>query len=146
MLSAVGIRAITPCCCFPLSCTPWCLLALTGVFSGLSDRHNEAYTWTNPTCCVHNVIIGKLWIEQYGTMEILNHRYHTLRGGPHTPLSWSAGCDLRTRFHSALLPAPRCPPSVSRQGALGSCWWELVLVSVRHHSRSVLKIFFLITS
>ncbi|XP_048666661.1 oxysterol-binding protein-related protein 2 isoform X4 [Marmota marmota marmota] len=37
-------------------------------------RHGEAYTWTNPTCCVHNVIIGKLWIEQYGTVEILNHR------------------------------------------------------------------------
>lgn len=37
-------------------------------------RHQEAYTWTNPTCCVHNVIIGKLWIEQYGTVEILNHR------------------------------------------------------------------------
>ncbi|XP_036100257.1 oxysterol-binding protein-related protein 2 [Molossus molossus] len=37
-------------------------------------RHSEAYTWTNPTCCVHNVIIGKLWIEQYGTVEILNHR------------------------------------------------------------------------
>uniref|UniRef100_A0A8C9PEM4 Oxysterol-binding protein n=1 Tax=Spermophilus dauricus TaxID=99837 RepID=A0A8C9PEM4_SPEDA len=37
-------------------------------------KHGEAYTWTNPTCCVHNVIIGKLWIEQYGTVEILNHR------------------------------------------------------------------------
>lgn len=37
-------------------------------------RHNEAYTWTNPTCCVHNVIIGKLWLEQYGTVEIVNHR------------------------------------------------------------------------
>ncbi|XP_036915913.1 oxysterol-binding protein-related protein 2 [Sturnira hondurensis] len=37
-------------------------------------RHEEAYTWTNPTCCVHNVIIGKLWIEQYGTVQILNHR------------------------------------------------------------------------
>ncbi|KAL8179608.1 UNVERIFIED_CONTAM: Oxysterol-binding protein- protein 2 [Gekko kuhli] len=36
-------------------------------------KHNEAYTWTNPTCCVHNVIIGKLWIEQYGTVEIVNH-------------------------------------------------------------------------
>uniref|UniRef100_A0A8I3X7N3 Oxysterol-binding protein n=1 Tax=Callithrix jacchus TaxID=9483 RepID=A0A8I3X7N3_CALJA len=37
-------------------------------------KHNEAYTWTNPTCCVHNVIIGQLWIEQYGMVEILNHR------------------------------------------------------------------------
>ncbi|CAH2303150.1 oxysterol-binding -related 2 isoform X1 [Pelobates cultripes] len=36
-------------------------------------KHKEAYTWTNPTCCVHNVIIGKLWIEQYGTVEIINH-------------------------------------------------------------------------
>uniref|UniRef100_A0A8B9EFL1 Oxysterol-binding protein n=1 Tax=Anser cygnoides TaxID=8845 RepID=A0A8B9EFL1_ANSCY len=36
-------------------------------------KHNEAYTWTNPTCCVHNVIIGKLWLEQYGTVEIVNH-------------------------------------------------------------------------
>ncbi|KAM4623204.1 oxysterol-binding protein-related protein 2 isoform 1-T3 [Discoglossus pictus] len=36
-------------------------------------KHKEAYTWTNPTCCVHNVILGKLWIEQYGTVEIVNH-------------------------------------------------------------------------
>lgn len=36
-------------------------------------KHKEVYTWTYPTCCVHNVIIGKLWIEQYGTVEILNH-------------------------------------------------------------------------
>ncbi|XP_015677447.1 oxysterol-binding protein-related protein 1 [Protobothrops mucrosquamatus] len=36
-------------------------------------EHNEAYTWTNPTCCVHNIIVGKLWIEQYGNMEITNY-------------------------------------------------------------------------
>ncbi|XP_029447010.1 oxysterol-binding protein-related protein 1 isoform X5 [Rhinatrema bivittatum] len=37
-------------------------------------KHNEAYTWTNPTCCVHNIIVGKLWIEQYGSVEISNHK------------------------------------------------------------------------
>ncbi|KAL7984353.1 hypothetical protein Chor_002923, partial [Crotalus horridus] len=37
-------------------------------------EHNEAYTWTNPTCCVHNIIVGKLWIEQYGNMEITNYK------------------------------------------------------------------------
>uniref|UniRef100_A0AAR2J4G7 Oxysterol-binding protein n=1 Tax=Pygocentrus nattereri TaxID=42514 RepID=A0AAR2J4G7_PYGNA len=37
------------------------------------SKHKEAYTWTNPMCCVHNVILGKLWIEQYGTVEIVNH-------------------------------------------------------------------------
>uniref|UniRef100_A0A6Q2Y644 Oxysterol-binding protein n=1 Tax=Esox lucius TaxID=8010 RepID=A0A6Q2Y644_ESOLU len=36
-------------------------------------KHKEAYTWTNPFCCVHNIIMGKLWIEQYGTVEIENH-------------------------------------------------------------------------
>ncbi|XP_055964045.1 oxysterol-binding protein-related protein 2 [Sorex fumeus] len=36
--------------------------------------HQEAYTWSNPTCCVHNILLGKLWIEQYGTVEIVNHR------------------------------------------------------------------------
>lgn len=36
-------------------------------------KHEEVYTWTNPLCCVHNVILGKLWIEQYGTVEIINH-------------------------------------------------------------------------
>ncbi|XP_059502255.1 oxysterol-binding protein-related protein 1 isoform X3 [Stegostoma tigrinum] len=37
-------------------------------------KHNEAYTWTNPTCCVHNIIVGQLWIEQYGNVEIINHK------------------------------------------------------------------------
>lgn len=36
-------------------------------------KYNEAYTWSNPYCCVHNIILGKLWIEQYGTVEIINH-------------------------------------------------------------------------
>ena len=26
-------------------------------------RHNEVYTWSNVNCCVHNIIVGKLWIE-----------------------------------------------------------------------------------
>lgn len=34
-------------------------------------RWNESYTWTNVNCCVHNIIVGKMWIEQYGTMEII---------------------------------------------------------------------------
>lgn len=37
------------------------------------NRWNEAYTWTNVNCCVHNIIVGKLWMEQYGTMEVVNH-------------------------------------------------------------------------
>ncbi|XP_028309421.1 oxysterol-binding protein-related protein 2-like isoform X2 [Gouania willdenowi] len=36
-------------------------------------KHKEVYTWTNPMCCVHNIILGKLWLEQYGAVEIINH-------------------------------------------------------------------------
>lgn len=25
---------------------------------------NETYTWSNVNCCVHNIIVGKLWFEQ----------------------------------------------------------------------------------
>lgn len=44
-----------------------------GVVTVELTRWNEAYTWTNINCCVHNVVVGKLWIEQHGTMEIKNH-------------------------------------------------------------------------
>lgn len=37
------------------------------------SKHNETYTWTGVTCCVHNIIVGKLWMEQCGTMEIKCH-------------------------------------------------------------------------
>ncbi|XP_055951175.1 oxysterol-binding protein-related protein 2-like isoform X1 [Argiope bruennichi] len=36
-------------------------------------KHKEVYSWTNVHCCVHNIIIGKLWFEQYGMMEIQCH-------------------------------------------------------------------------
>nr|XP_057929022.1 oxysterol-binding protein-related protein 1 isoform X3 [Doryrhamphus excisus] len=45
-----------------------------GVITLELPKHNEAYTWTNPTCCVHNIIVGQLWIEQYGSVELINHR------------------------------------------------------------------------
>ncbi|XP_075895521.1 oxysterol-binding protein-related protein 1 isoform X2 [Nelusetta ayraudi] len=45
-----------------------------GVITLELPNHDEAYTWTNPTCCVHNIIVGQLWIEQYGNMEVVNHR------------------------------------------------------------------------
>ncbi|ENN76797.1 hypothetical protein YQE_06638, partial [Dendroctonus ponderosae] len=33
----------------------------------------EAYTWNNVTCCVHNIIMGKMWMEQCGNMEIVSN-------------------------------------------------------------------------
>uniref|UniRef100_A0A8C7N5G4 Oxysterol-binding protein n=1 Tax=Oncorhynchus kisutch TaxID=8019 RepID=A0A8C7N5G4_ONCKI len=45
-----------------------------GIISLELPKYNEAYTWTNPTCCVHNIIVGQLWIEQYGNVEVINHK------------------------------------------------------------------------
>ncbi|UYV76996.1 OSBPL1A [Cordylochernes scorpioides] len=36
-------------------------------------NHQEVYTWKNVTVCVHNIIVGKLWLEQYGTLELMCH-------------------------------------------------------------------------
>lgn len=34
------------------------------------SRYNETYTWSHIYCTIHNVVIGKLWIEHHGNMEI----------------------------------------------------------------------------
>lgn len=26
--------------------------------------HDEVYSWRNVNCCVHNIIVGRLWFEQ----------------------------------------------------------------------------------
>lgn len=44
-----------------------------GVVTVEFPKWQEAYTWTNVNCCVHNIIVGRLWMEQHGNMEIVNH-------------------------------------------------------------------------
>ncbi|GAB1597929.1 oxysterol-binding protein-related protein 1-like isoform X1 [Argonauta hians] len=45
-----------------------------GVITLELTKFGEVYTWSNVNCCVHNVIVGKLWVEHYGVMEVLNHK------------------------------------------------------------------------
>lgn len=33
-------------------------------------KWNETFVWSNVACRVHNIFIGKLWIEHYGKMKI----------------------------------------------------------------------------
>ncbi|XP_019865898.1 oxysterol-binding protein-related protein 2 [Aethina tumida] len=51
-----------------------------GVVTVVFPKLNEAYSWSNVQCCVHNIIVGKLWMEQCGNMEITNsatgHKAH----------------------------------------------------------------------
>ncbi|XP_028404938.1 oxysterol-binding protein-related protein 1-like [Dendronephthya gigantea] len=46
-----------------------------GIVSLEFTELQESYTWNNINACVHNIIIGQLWIEQYGQMEIINHTH-----------------------------------------------------------------------
>ncbi|XP_059158300.1 oxysterol-binding protein-related protein 1-like isoform X3 [Physella acuta] len=41
-----------------------------GIISLELYKYKETYTWQNVNCCIHNVIVGSLWVEHYGTMEI----------------------------------------------------------------------------
>ena len=35
----------------------------------------DVYTWTNVSCVVHNIMMGTLWMEHTGTMEITSHKH-----------------------------------------------------------------------
>jgi hypothetical protein len=35
-------------------------------------RHNEYYRWESLKTTVHNIIVGKIWIDHYGDSEIKN--------------------------------------------------------------------------
>lgn len=45
----------------------WDILLNTIDFSG------NHYTWRKVSTTVHNMIVGKLWLDNHGEMEIVNH-------------------------------------------------------------------------
>ncbi|XP_020283344.1 oxysterol-binding protein 1 isoform X3 [Pseudomyrmex gracilis] len=38
------------------------------------DSGQQHYTWRKVTTTVHNIIVGKLWVDQTGDMDIVNHK------------------------------------------------------------------------
>jgi len=36
-------------------------------------KSGNHYTWRKVTTTVHNIIVGKLWVDQHGEMDIINH-------------------------------------------------------------------------
>lgn len=34
----------------------------------------DVFTWSGVNCAIHNIIVGKLWMEHFGTLEITNHK------------------------------------------------------------------------
>ncbi|KDR07319.1 oxysterol-binding protein 1 isoform X2 [Zootermopsis nevadensis] len=40
----------------------------------LEFNSGNHYTWRKVTTTVHNIIVGKLWVDQHGDMDIVNHK------------------------------------------------------------------------
>ncbi|XP_073716671.1 oxysterol-binding protein 1 isoform X4 [Misgurnus anguillicaudatus] len=38
------------------------------------EKSNNHYTWKKVTTTVHNIIVGKLWIDQSGEIDVVNHQ------------------------------------------------------------------------
>lgn len=46
----------------------------TGQLNLLLNKTGDFFTWDKVTTCVHNVLIGVMWLEHYGTCTVKNHK------------------------------------------------------------------------
>uniref|UniRef100_A0A669C2S1 Oxysterol-binding protein n=1 Tax=Oreochromis niloticus TaxID=8128 RepID=A0A669C2S1_ORENI len=44
-----------------------------GTIHAVFEKSNNHYTWKKVTTTVHNIIVGKLWIDQSGEIDVVNH-------------------------------------------------------------------------
>uniref|UniRef100_A0AAY4AC64 Oxysterol-binding protein n=1 Tax=Denticeps clupeoides TaxID=299321 RepID=A0AAY4AC64_9TELE len=45
-----------------------------GTIHCIFEKSNNHYTWKKVTTTVHNIIVGKLWIDQSGEIDVVNHK------------------------------------------------------------------------
>ncbi|XP_030208632.1 oxysterol-binding protein 1 isoform X9 [Gadus morhua] len=45
-----------------------------GSIQCLFEKSNNHYSWKKVTTTVHNIIVGKLWIDQSGEIDVVNHQ------------------------------------------------------------------------
>eukprot|EP00730_Choanoeca_flexa_P013635 TRINITY_DN5542_c0_g1_i1.p1 TRINITY_DN5542_c0_g1~~TRINITY_DN5542_c0_g1_i1.p1 ORF type:complete len:735 (+),score=177.05 TRINITY_DN5542_c0_g1_i1:47-2206(+) len=45
----------------------------TGLSHVIFDKTGDHYTWTKVSTTIHNIIVGKLWLENSGKMDVRNH-------------------------------------------------------------------------
>uniref|UniRef100_A0A674MSE0 Oxysterol-binding protein n=1 Tax=Takifugu rubripes TaxID=31033 RepID=A0A674MSE0_TAKRU len=44
-----------------------------GTIHAIFEKSNNHYTWKKVNTTVHNIIVGKLWIDQSGEIDVVNH-------------------------------------------------------------------------
>ena len=52
---------------------------------------DETYTWSNVSCVVHNIMLGTLWMEHTGQMEIVSHKHGLKAVLTFKPGGWFSG-------------------------------------------------------
>ncbi|XP_036407022.1 oxysterol-binding protein 1-like isoform X1 [Megalops cyprinoides] len=45
-----------------------------GTIHCIFEKSNNHYSWKKVTTTVHNIIVGKLWIDQSGEIDVVNHK------------------------------------------------------------------------
>ena len=45
----------------------------TGIAHLTFNKSGSHYTWRKVTTTVHNIIVGRLWVDNQGEMDITNH-------------------------------------------------------------------------
>ena len=45
---------------------------LKEIISFSNYRHGDHYQWKKVTSCIHNVLGGQRWVDQYGELHITN--------------------------------------------------------------------------
>ncbi|XP_028303440.1 oxysterol-binding protein 1-like isoform X2 [Gouania willdenowi] len=45
-----------------------------GAIECIFDKSNNRYSWKKVTTTIHNIIFGKLWIDQSGEIDMVNHK------------------------------------------------------------------------
>jgi len=64
-----------------------------GVMTVELPLKEETYTWSNVNCVVHNIIVGSLWMEHTGTMEVVCHNSGLKAVISFKPGGWFSGTD-----------------------------------------------------
>jgi hypothetical protein len=62
-----------------------------GIAHLVFPKTGNHYTWRKIKTVVHNIVIGKLWIDQVGEMEVINHRTGDKCHLKYEPYSYFAG-------------------------------------------------------
>jgi len=83
-------------------------------------KYDELYSWTSVTTTVHNVVVGQMWVDNYGEVEVINHKTKEKAKVKYTQCSWFSNKG-RYEVAATLLDAAGKP-----KGTLKGKWNEYV--------------------